>query len=69
MAQRPGITVSPYFYGFIILFMCLTMSAFYAHAAEECQVGSAKPRSVGDFTGGKPTLRAVDAVTTPTKIS
>ncbi|HAS1042225.1 TPA: fimbrial protein StkG [Enterobacter cloacae] len=69
MAQRPGITVSPRFYGFIILFMCLTMSAFYAHAAEECQVGRAKPRSVGDFTGGKPTLRAVDAVTTPTKIS
>ncbi|EOC9244656.1 fimbrial protein StkG [Enterobacter cloacae] len=69
MAQRPGITVSPRFYGFIILFMCLTMSAFYAHAAKECQIGSAKPRSVGDFTGGKPTLRAVDAVTTPTKIS
>ncbi|MEP9307268.1 fimbrial protein StkG [Enterobacter cloacae] len=69
MAQRPGITVSPRFYGFIILFMCLTMSAFYAHAAEECQVGRAKPRSVGDFTGGKPTLRAVDTVTTPTKIS
>lgn len=69
MAQRPGITVSPRFYSFIILFMCLTMNAFYAHAAEECQVGRAKPRSVGDFTGGKPTLRAVDAVTTPTKIS
>ncbi|MCK7417061.1 fimbrial protein StkG [Enterobacter cloacae] len=69
MAQRPGITVSPRFYGFIILFMLLTMSAFYASAAEECQIGSAKPRAVGDFTGGKPTLRAVDAVTAPTKIS
>lgn len=69
MAQRPGITVSPRFYNFIILFMLLTTSAFYVNAAEECQVGSAKPRAVGDFTGGKPTLRAVDAVTAPTKIS
>lgn len=37
MAQRPGITVSPRFNGFIILFMFLTMNAFYAHADIECK--------------------------------
>ncbi|HGG9108611.1 fimbrial protein StkG [Enterobacter cloacae] len=69
MAQRPGITVSPRFYGFIILFMCLTMSAFYAHANIECQVNSGYTRSIGNFTGAKPTLQAIDTVTSPTKIS
>lgn len=66
MAQSPGTTAFP---RFIILFVVLIMSAFHAGAAVECQINDDQTRSVGDFTGGKPTLKTVYTVTAPTKIS
>ena len=69
MAQRPGITVSPRFNGFIILFMFLTMNAFYAHADIECKFRFGDTQSIGDYNGAKPTLQIVDNVAVPTKIS
>ncbi|MGS3588559.1 hypothetical protein ACB286_22770 [Enterobacter cloacae] len=68
MAQRPGITVSPRFNGFIILFMFLTMNAFYAHADIECKFRFGDTQSIGDYNGAKPTLQIVDNVAVPTKI-
>ncbi|MEX5262347.1 hypothetical protein, partial [Kocuria sp. CPCC 205263] len=66
MAHSPGTTAFPHF---IILFVVLIMSTFHARAAVECQINDDQTRSVGDFTGGKPTLKTVDTVIAPTKIS
>ncbi|HDS9457270.1 TPA: fimbrial protein StkG [Enterobacter asburiae] len=69
MAQSPGTTAFPRFKRLMALFVLLTLSAFHASANIECQINNGNTRSVGDFTGGKPTLKTVDTVTAPTKIS
>ncbi|EMC0023648.1 TPA: fimbrial protein StkG [Enterobacter cloacae] len=69
MAQSPGTIFSPRIKSFIILFMLLILNVFRANANVECQVNNGDTRSIGDFNGTKPTLRAIDPVTAPTKIS
>lgn len=69
MAQSPGTTAFPRFKRLMALFVLLTLSAFHANANVECQINNGNTRSVGNFTGGKPTLKTLDTVTAPTKIS
>ncbi|MHA1054136.1 fimbrial protein StkG [Enterobacter mori] len=69
MAQSPGTTAFPRSKRLMALFVLLTLSAFDTSAAVECQVNSSDTRSVGDFTGAKPTLQTMDNVSAPTSIS
>jgi type 1 fimbria pilin len=69
MAQNSGGSGYPSPNNFVFVFLFLTLGAFHARVNAECRFNSLQTHSIGDFTSSKPTINAVSAVSSPTKIS